>query len=42
MLNFLLRFFFIKEIYTRLLMNDVNQIRIPQNKIIELKLKLEK
>jgi DNA-directed RNA polymerase sigma subunit (sigma70/sigma32) len=32
--KFSLRFFFIKEIYTRLLMNDVNQIRIPQNKII--------
>jgi hypothetical protein len=40
MLNFLLRFFLYKEIYTRLLMNDVNQIRIPQNKIIaETKIK---
>jgi RNA polymerase primary sigma factor len=31
-----------KEIYTRLLMNDVNQIRIPQNKIIaETKIRKE-
>jgi hypothetical protein len=42
MLNFLLRFFLYKEIYTRLLMNDVNQIRIPQNKIIaETKIRKE-
>jgi hypothetical protein len=41
MLNFLLHLFF-KEIYTRLLMNDVNQIRIPQNKIIaETKIRKE-
>jgi DNA-directed RNA polymerase sigma subunit (sigma70/sigma32) len=31
-----------KEIYTRLLMNDVNKIRIPQNKIIaETKIRKE-